>query len=299
MSLRKRRGSRVRSATTPLTSVNSRSSDSRRRSVAGIFKEKMEDDTLELPLLPLREGELEERLNEMDTSQVKFMIPRVAMLNQSRRSNTPNISDGETAGSLDSDELAMVRPNAEVIREIREIKKLQFSCGVAIVLVMIVGVLVLACGIGFIIFHAAKLNRQIALGKEILDQANHFLQTDAKPLLDHVKSTLDEGIGHIDILVNTQMENLMRVLNGDNGLEESEKGPGDNILKTIQRSIGGTRIGNKIVNHSKRESPSMLKVASDLATASMNTTGSMVSGAASNVKNTLTCAEEGADKATA
>merc|ERR1719456_1553479 len=153
------------------------------------------------------------------------------MLNQSpQAAATPNISEGGTAAeTLDSEDLAMVRPNAEVIREIREIKKLQFRCGVAIVLVMIVGVLVLACGIGFIIFHAAKLNRQIELGVQKMDEANEYLQNDAKPLLDHVKSTLDEGIGHIDILVNTQMEQIMRVLNGDNGVEDdptAEVSPG-------------------------------------------------------------------------
>merc|ERR1719456_1393280 len=159
------------------------------------------------------------------------MIPRIALAgaggdpDSDSDIRTPNISED----GLDSEDLDMVRPNAEVIREIREIKKLQFRCGVAIVLVMIVGVLVLACGIGFIIFHAAKLNRQIELGVQKLEQANEYLQNDAKPLLDHVKSTLDEGIGHIDILVNTQMEQIMRVLNGDNGVEDdptAEVSPG-------------------------------------------------------------------------
>lgn len=252
----------------------------------------MEDDTLELPLLPLREGELEERLNEMDTTQVKFMIPRIAMLTQGSARATPRISQANSVSGLDSEELAMVRPNAEVIREIREIKKLQFRCGVAIVLVMIVGVLVLACGIGFIIFHAAKMNRQLELGTEKLQEANDYLQNEAKPLLDHVKNTLDEGIGHIDILVNTQMENLMRVLDGDRGLEaDPAKDAVENKAKLMQRVIGGVKIGNRIVNHNARrdrnpeQTTGVLKTVGSMVKGAASTTGNMVKGAATNAKN--------------
>merc|ERR1719456_1862669 len=117
------------------------------------------------------------------------MIPRIALAgaggdpDSDSDIRTPNISED----GLDSEDLDMVRPNAEVIREIREIKKLQFRCGVAIVLVMIVGVLVLACGIGFIIFHAAKLNRQINTGKDKMDEAVRMLEEVATPLLQHTQ----------------------------------------------------------------------------------------------------------------
>lgn len=270
-----RRRARASRDAAPTASVNSQSSGSHHRSVAGVFKEKMEDDWLELPLLPLKEGELEARLNEMDTTQVKFMIPRIALRSQVSGSVTPAISESGDDGALDSDDLAMVRPNAEVIREIREIKKLQFRCGVAIVLVMIVGVLVLACGIGFIIFHAAKLNRQIETGVQKLDAANELLQNHAKPLLGHVKNTLDEGIGHIDILVNTQMETLMRILNGDDGVQEypdsqdsAEIGPA--LLG--QRIIGGTKIGVAVTNNPKRNN------SDEQATSVAGTTGSCAAG---------------------
>lgn len=275
MSLRRR--ARASRDAAPTASVNSQSSGSRHRSVAGVFKEKMEDDFLELPLLPLKEGELEARLNEMDTTQVKFMIPRIALRSQVSGSATPAISEsGDDDDALDSDDLAMVRPNAEVIREIREIKKLQFRCGVAIVLVMIVGVLVLACGIGFIIFHAAKLNRQIETGVQKLDAANQLLQNHAKPLLDHVKDTLDAGIGHIDVLVNTQMETLMRVLNGDDGVQEYPEEKGGiadlGVARLAQRTVSGVKIGVAVMNNPTRNSNA------EKATSVAGTTGSVASG---------------------
>merc|ERR1712098_132477 len=214
-------------------------------------------DALELPLLPLRKGELEARLAEMDTTQVRFMIPRIALVGPSRdqdedsdiRAATPNISED----GLDSEDLDMVRPNAEVIREIREIKKLQFRCGVAIVLVMIVGVLVLACGIGFIIFHAAKLNSQIDTGVQKIGEANRLLQEVATPLLQHTRETLDEGIDHIDKLVNTHLTTLMRVLNGDEGVEVDPNGVANvGAANLAQKVIGGCKIGMAVSNHKNR-----------------------------------------------
>merc|ERR1719456_94214 len=200
------------------------------------------------------------------------------MLNQSpQAAATPNISEGGTAAeTLDSEDLAMVRPNAEVIREIREIKKLQFRCGVAIVLVMIVGVLVLACGIGFIIFHAAKLNRQINTGKDKMDEAVRILEEVATPLLQHTRETLDEGIGHIDTLVNTHLTKLMRVLDGDEGVEMDAEGVANvGAARLFQRVHGGTKIGRAVANNPARSN------SPEKATSEINSCGDVCCGSGS------------------
>jgi len=224
-----------------------------RRSVSAVFAQKMEEDMLEIPLLPLKEGELEARLKDMDTTQVKFMIPRIAMLNQDfdyEASVTGDRGAVEAAKQdgvlLEEEDLALVRPNAEVIREIREIKKLQFRCGVAIVLVMIVGVLVMACGIGFIIFHAAKLNKQIDTAVKKLASASDLLEREIVPILKNVEKGLDKGMADIDTLVNTHVKQIVDIINGDDGVAEKS------VAKDVQRTINGIGLGKTVLENKKR-----------------------------------------------